>query len=130
MDPVTSPATRGARWLLWSPRILAMAFIAFVSLFALDVFDGQHNLVETLAGLFIHLIPSWILTAGLVLAWRRPWIGAVVYAVLGVVYIVFTLQRDLPWATLSMRLLWCAAIAGPAFVVAVLFWLSGRRPVR
>lgn len=127
MNSVNGPTTRGTRWLVWSPRILAMAFIAFVSMFALDVFDEAQGPDETLIALFVHLIPSWILIAGLVLAWRRPWFGTIVYAVLGVAYVVFTLQRDLPSVTMATRLLWCATIAGPALLVAALFWISWRR---
>lgn len=76
--------------------------------------------------LVVHLIPSALLLAGLAMAWHRPRIGAWVYGGLGVAYLVFTLQRDLPAVPVSTRLLWCISIAGPAFVVAVLFWVSGR----
>lgn len=119
--------TRDGRLLVWTPRLLALALIAFVSPFALDVFDGQHSLGETLLALAIHLIPTWLLIAGLALAWRRPWIGTVVYGLLGMAYIVFTVQRDMPAVSLPVKLLWCATIAGPALLVAALFWVSWQR---
>lgn len=127
MGTVRGNAVRPRPLIVWGARVLASMFIVFVSLFALDVFDERHSVGETLVGLVVHLIPSGILVAGLVAAWHRPRIGALVYGVLGAAYIVFTLQRDLPAVPLSTRLLWCAAIAGPALVVAGLFWLSGKR---
>ena len=65
------------RLLFWTPRALAIVFIAFLSLFALDVFGEGYGFWQTLLALVIHLIPTWILIALLILAWRWEWIGAV-----------------------------------------------------
>ena len=34
--------------LYWTPRIVCLLYIGFISLFALDVFSGEHNLAQTL----------------------------------------------------------------------------------
>jgi hypothetical protein len=111
--------------LFWSPRVLSIVFIAFLSLFALDVFDEHLGLWKTLLALTIHLIPSFVLVALLILAWRWEWIGAAGYGAAALLYVgwVVTLQRPI---TAAMRAVWIGTIAGPALLVAALFlanWL-------
>lgn len=117
------------RALYWAPRLLALAFILFLSLFALDVFEHHRGFWPTLQALLLHLIPSLVLTLALALAWRWEWIGTAVFGSAGALYIVWvaSLTRPVPPA---MRLLWIATIAGPAFLISGLFlagWLH-RRP--
>ncbi len=114
------------RALFWTPRALSIVFIAFLSLFALDVFDEHLGLWRTVLALTMHLIPSLVLIAALVLAWRWEWIGAAIYAGAGLLYVwwVVSMSRPVPPA---MRLIWILTIAGPAFVIAGLFlanWLK------
>ena len=56
-------------------------------MFALDVFSEERGLWRILAALSIHLIPSSVLIAGLILAWRWEGIGAALYAAAGVHYV-------------------------------------------
>lgn len=110
--------------LFWAPRVLSIAFIAFLSLFALDVFDGSLGFWQTVLAFFIHLIPVFVLIAILVLAWRWEWIGAVLYAAAGLFYVVWVVSASRPP---SVKLTWILTIAGPAFVIAGLFlanWLK------
>jgi hypothetical protein len=108
--------------LFWTPRALSILFIAFLSLFALDVFDAHHGFLQTMLALSMHLIPSFILIAALILAWRWEWIGAALYGAAGLAYIwwVVTMSRPVPPA---VRVNWILTIAGPAFVIAGL-WLA------
>jgi hypothetical protein len=103
--------------LYWTPRVLALAFAAFISIFALDVFEG-HGFWETVVALLMHLIPTAIVLIVVALAWRWEWIGALAFAALGVAYLVTT------WG----RFHWTAHvfISGPLFLLAILFaagWL-------
>ena len=114
------------RALFWTPRALSIVFIAFLSLFALDVFGEHLGLWRTVLALTMHLVPSLVLIAALVLAWRWEWIGAALYAGAGLLYVgwVVSLSRPVPPA---VRLIWVLTIAGPAFVIAGLFlanWLK------
>jgi hypothetical protein len=68
--------------LFWTPRVLSIAFIAFLSLFALDVFAENLGFWQTALALFMHLIPSMVLIAALVFAWRWEWIGAALFGVI------------------------------------------------
>ncbi len=114
------------RILFWAPRVLSIAFIGFLSLFALDVFDLRLGFWKTLAALVMHLIPVFVLVAALALAWRWEWIGAALYGISGLLYVawVVSMSRPVPPA---MRLIWILTIAGPAFLIAGLFlwnWLK------
>lgn len=102
--------------LFWTPRILAILFAAFISIFALDVFDGHHGFWQTAVALGMHLIPTAVLVLILVLAWRWEWIGALLFAGLGVFYIV-AFHGRFPWATYVI-------ISGPLFVMGALFLLN------
>ncbi len=120
--PVASTSKPAMRWLYWLPRVLAILFALFISLFALDIFDMHLDFWGTLVGLAMHLIPTAILVVILVVAWRWEWIGGVAYPLLGVLY---SLQaRGLPWTNHLI-------LAGPVVLIGLLFWaswLSRRKP--
>ena len=104
------------RVLFWAPRALSILFIAFVSMFALDVFGEGRGFWQTLTALMMHLIPSFVLVAVLVAAWRREWIGAVAFAVCGIVLAAIVRA---PW--------WGKAIfAVPCLLMAWLFFANWR----
>ncbi len=112
------------RALYWAPRILSIAFIGFLSLFALDVFDETSGFWKTILALAMHLIPSFVLIGVLVLAWKWEWIGAALYAAAGVLYIATVWGRPVPD---HIKLSWVLTISGPAFLIAALFlanWLK------
>ena len=114
------------RALFWTPRALSIVFIAFLSLFALDVFGEHLGLWRTVLALTMHLVPSLVLIAALVLAWRWEWIGAALYAAAGLLYVVWVVSMSRPVPP-AMRLIWILTIAGPTFVIAGLFlanWLK------
>ena len=106
------------RTLFWAPRILAMLYIAFLSIFALDVFREEHGFWRIVAALSIHLVPAFVLIAALILAWRWEWIGAALFAAAGTAYGVWVLE--LPLAP-AVKVTWISAIAAPAFLIAGLF---------
>lgn len=62
---------KSTKVLYWSPRVLAILAILFVSLFALDAFHPGKPLTQQLADFLIHLIPSFVLLTVLLLAWKR-----------------------------------------------------------
>jgi hypothetical protein len=108
------------RGLFWAPRALSIVFIAFLSLFALDVFSENLGFWKTALALTMHLIPSLVLIGILILAWRWEWIGAALYAAAGLLYVfwVASMSRPVPPGT---RVIWALIIAGPAFLIAGLF---------
>lgn len=104
-----------SKFLLWLPRILAILFIAFISLFALDVFGTGLGFWGTLLGLFMHLIPSIILLIALVVSWRFEWVGGAGFILFGLWYI--SNAHGFPFYVY-------AAIAGPPFLAGILFIIS------
>jgi hypothetical protein len=111
------------RTLFWTPRILGILFILFLSLFALDIFDMHLGFWGTIVGLFMHLIPSIALAIAVVLAWRWEWVGAALFIGWAIFYV--STMHGFPWSVYAL-------IAGIPFVVGVLFlagWIY-RKQVR
>lgn len=74
------------KFLYWLPRILAICFIVFISLFALDVLGEP----QWFLALLMHLIPSFVLIAITILAWRNEMIGGLLFLLAGILMLFFT----------------------------------------
>lgn len=74
------------RLLYWSPRVLTILFVVFLSLFALDVFKEGYGFWKTVLALAIHPVPAFIVVAVLLLTWRWEWVGAVLFATAAALY--------------------------------------------
>lgn len=99
----------------WAPRALCIAYAVFISLFALDAFGQGRGFWETLLGLLMHLIPTFLILVVLALSWRREWVGGAVFLALAAFYVVETLGK--PSGNWSVILL----ISGPLALTGVLF---------
>jgi hypothetical protein len=95
-------------FLYWSPRVLGIVLTAFISLFALDVFEHF-----TLIGFLMHLVPTAIALAVLLIAWRWEAVGGCLYLLIGVIYIVMAWGR--------FPLLTYMLVVGPIWLVGGLF---------
>lgn len=104
------------RLLFWLPRGLCVLFAAFISLFALDVFGEGYSPGETLVALFMHLLPTFVILLALAIAWRRDLVGALLFAALGVAFVIFFDNRP-NWLTYLI-------VAGPLFLISALFLLD------
>jgi len=105
--------------ILWIARALSVCFAAFISIFALDVFEGNKGFWETALELLIHLIPTYLVILILVLAWKKPLIGSVVYSILGLLYIIVAWGK-FDWTAYAL-------IAGPLFVIGILYFIGWRQ---
>ena len=90
------------KMLYWLPRIFAILYILFFSIFALDVFSDPHWFIA----LFMHLIPSSILLIITIVAWKRARLGGILFFLAGICISIFYHSF---------------AVAVPAFVISVLF---------
>jgi len=106
------------KFLTWSPRILTIIFILFLSLFSLDAFSGGFGW-EQLLGFVIHSIPSLILVGFLILAWKKPFVGGIIFLILGILFTIFFNTYREPLSFLF--------ISGPVFLVGILFLLSAKK---
>jgi len=71
-------------------------FIGLISLFSLDVFL-EYAFPEVLVALFMHLIPVFVLIAFLVIAWKKPKIGGILFILLAIGFtFFFHTYKDLP----------------------------------
>jgi len=115
--------TRTRQIVYWSPRVLCILFALFLSLFALDVFEKGWS-PEALLGLLIHLIPVYLIIAVLAIAWRREWVGAILFIALALFYVIQTRGREV-WLAYLL-------ISGPCVVTGLLFLLNWayRRELR
>ena len=100
--------------IVWTPRILGLAFAGFLALFALDVFQENLKPATVAVAFAIHLIPAALVLAGVLIAWRHERVGAVIFLVLGLAYAVSARQHPS----------WILLIAGPAWLLAALFAAS------
>jgi hypothetical protein len=111
---IMSPTYRNL--LHWTPRVLGVAYAAFISLFAMDVWGMGGDFWDQLAGFLIHLMPTYIIIAALIVAWRRPRLGGVLFLLLATAFALFFGWREV--VTLLVMAL-------PPTVVGLLFVADG-----
>jgi len=119
-----------AKLLLYrTPRVLAIAFILFISLFALDVFEEEHGFVQIAAALLARLVPSFVLLTVLVFAWKWEWVGALFFAAAAGLMLFVVWAGRIPFyvGPLEHKTMGSFALAGPALLVALLFLLGWLR---
>jgi len=109
----------------WLPRILCIIAILFISVFALDAFAPGLTIWQQIGGFLIHLIPSFVLLAFLVLAWKREYVGGIIFIIIGIVSSLFIFvhnyeMNDSIWMSLGIVI----SITVPFLLVGILFLLS------
>ncbi len=112
-----------SKTLYWTPRVLGIIAILFISMFAFDVFESGYSFFETIIALFMHLIPSFILTIILVIAWKYELIGGILFFIPPIAYVIITAIR-VPW---YLALSWSVMIGGPFFITGILFIIQGLK---
>jgi len=106
------------RFLYWSPRVLGILFALFLSLFAFDVFGVGLGLWESIRAFLIHLTPVYAVVIALILAWRRAWLGAILFPALAAAYLVLFGSRG-NWIAYAL-------IMGPLLLLGLLFLLNWK----
>ena len=69
----------------WLPRSLSIIAIIIVTAFSFDVFQSGESVAGQLEDLVIHLVPSYLLTVILVVAWKWEYTGGIIFLVIGLV---------------------------------------------
>ena len=111
------------KMIYWIPRILCILAIAFISLFAADAFTPELPLFQQILGLFMHLIPSFILASLLIIAWKRELLGGIIFALIGIVAspFIYLLNHNRNHFTITQSLFVVLMITFPFILVGVLF---------
>ena len=110
----------------WLPRILCILAILFISMFSLDAFAPGLTLWQQLGGFLIHNIPSFVLLAVLIVAWKWEKVGGIILTILGLALCIFVFilnykRNHFPVATSLLNTL---MIAIPFVLAGILFILS------
>lgn len=115
---------RVSNFIYWTPRVLSILFLCFLALFSLDIFDSCSGFLDCALGLFMHNIPVFVLAILLWISWKHELVGAITFFIAGILYIVMLLMNPkLEWYMLS----WSLTIAGPAFLIGILFLINWKR---
>jgi hypothetical protein len=117
-----STGPRYLKALYWIPRVVSILAILFISLFALDAFEQDHTIWQNLGAFFMHLIPSFILTALLIYAWNHEKWGGIIFLLMGLIFspLIFNWNyrmNNSVWLSLGI----IACITLPFVVVGTLF---------
>lgn len=109
----------------WLPRVLCILAIGFISIFAADAFAPGLTIWQQLADFIMHLIPSFILLAILLLAWKKELIGGIVFIIIGIVFTPFIYNHNYNMNnSVSTSIGIVLMITFPFIVTGVLFIVS------
>ena len=119
---VNSSEPRPSKVVYWTPRLLCIIAILLISLFSLDAFAPGLTLWQQLGAFFMHMIPSFVLTALLAYAWRNEKSGGIIFLLIGLIFspLIFNWNyrmNNSVWISLGI----IAAITLPFVVVGILF---------
>ena len=79
-------STTNRNVLHWAPRIFGILYAGFISLFAFDVWGTGAGIWEELAAFLVHLLPTYFILAAVVIAWKNPWVGGILFIVLATIF--------------------------------------------
>lgn len=108
----------------WTPRILSILFVVFLSLFSLDVISPELSTGQIIKGMFMHNIPTLILLIVVIISWKHEIVGGIAFILAGFSYIALLLNSGVPW---YLGLSWSLIISGPAFLIGFLFLVNWRK---
>jgi cytochrome b561 len=109
----------------WTPRIICILAILFISLFALDSFEPNKTFWQQIAAFLIHLIPSFVLLALLLVAWKWEYIGGIIFTLIGLGFSPFIFLHNYKmnhsvWMSIGIIML----ITVPFIIIGILFIVS------
>ena len=118
---------KGRGWIFWTPRILSIVFIAFLSLFSLDVFGEGLGFWQVLGAFLMHNIPVFVLIALLLIAWKHDLVGAIAFILAGLLYISLLAMNAVKGQFEWYMVAWSLQIAGPAIFIGILYFIGWKR---
>ena len=117
----SSPLASTIRWVA---RALCILAIAFISLFALDVFE-QGSLGQKIVAFLLHMVPSFVLIIALIVAWKHELVGGSLIALIGLATAPFVYSLNYNrFHSVSIGLRNAALIDVPFIIVGLLFIIS------
>jgi tetrahydromethanopterin S-methyltransferase subunit E len=101
-------------------------------MFALDAFSPELTIWQQIGGFLIHLIPSYILLAMLIAAWKWEYQGGIIFTVTGLAFCVsvFLLNHNRNQFSVAQSTINALLVAFPFVIVGVLFIVSHQMKKR
>ena len=116
------------RVLKWTPRILCILAILFISVFALDAFSPDRSFWQNIAAFLLHLVPSFVLLAVLIVSWKWEKVGGIILTIIGLAWCIFVFVLNFKRTNLVLYSLNVILMVGIPFVLAgILFIVSHYR---
>ena len=109
---------RGRTIARWAPRILAGLLGLFLSLLTFDVWFEGYPFPQALLGWLVHMVPTFCVIAAIAVAWRRPALGTVAFALVAVLLFRLSDARE--------SLVGFLLLVFPPLLIAILYGLSWR----
>jgi len=116
----------------WLPRMICILAILFVSMFALDAFAPELTFWQQIGGFLLHLIPSYIMIALLIVAWKWEYVGGIIFTILGFGFSisVFLLNYNRNHFSALQSIVTTLIVAIPFVLVGILFIVSYNKKKR
>ena len=118
------------KFVYWTPRILSILMVGFIALFSFDVFGNGYSFWETVLALLMHNIPTLVLLAVVIIAWKHELVGAIGFVLLGLAYVAFILTNAFKGQFEWYMIAWFLQISGPLFFIAILYFVNWKRRKR
>jgi len=119
-----------SKFIYWTPRILSILFLLFLTMFSLDVFDGNYGFWGTILALFMHNIPVFLLAIVLWISWKHEIVGGIVFILAGLLYTLRLLMTAITNGFEWYYIAWSIQISGIAFLIGILFivgWFKKKK---
>lgn len=111
----------------WLPRIICILTILFISIFALDAFNPEKTMWQQIGDFLMHLIPSFVLTILLIIAWKWELIGGILFTLIGLGFSPFIFTHNYSMnQSVWMSLMIILVITIPFVIVGILFIVSHK----
>jgi len=108
------------KFIHWTPRILSIIFIGFLTLLSLDVFGTGLNFWETAMAFFMHNLPVLFLIITLIISWKYEIVGGIIFILAGLFYVTLIMKNPFEW----YAIIWIIQISGVAFLIGTLFLIG------
>lgn len=111
----------------WLPRIICILAILVISMFAFDAFNPEKTIWQQIGDFLIHLIPSFVLIIILIIAWKREFIGGIIFTLIGLGFSPFIFIHNYNMnQSIWMSLFIILIITIPFVIAGILFILSHK----
>ncbi len=105
--------------------IICELAILLISMFALDSFSPERTFWQNLGAFLMHLIPSFVLIALLIIAWKWELIGGIIFTIIGLGMSPFIYSHNFQMNhSVGKSLVILLIVTVPFIIVGILFIVS------